>query len=82
LAINAKGGEILSPKQKNRTTTNFKVFFKKGVFNWYLKIFDLLWVFTKIGKTLLNTKRRISFRGVFLKSKEKHLKQGEKNFKS
>jgi hypothetical protein len=32
-----------------------------------------------IGKTLLNTKRRISFRGSFLfKSKEKHLKQGEK----
>jgi hypothetical protein len=26
LAINAKGGEILSPKQKDRTTTNFKIF--------------------------------------------------------
>jgi hypothetical protein len=26
----------------------------------------------------LNTKRRISFRGSFVKSKEKHLKQGEK----
>jgi hypothetical protein len=24
LAINAKGGEILSPKQKDRTTTKFK----------------------------------------------------------
>src|SRR5688572_20529963 len=43
--------------------------FKKGekvVFQkWYIK-------------TLLNTKRRISFRGSFVKSKEKHLKQGEK----
>jgi hypothetical protein len=29
-------------------------------------------------KTLLNTKRRISFRGIFVWSKEKHLKQGEK----
>jgi hypothetical protein len=36
-----------------------------------------------IGKTLLSTKRRISIQGEFcLKSKEKHLKQGEKNFKS
>jgi hypothetical protein len=24
LAINAKGGESISPKQKDRTTTNFK----------------------------------------------------------
>jgi hypothetical protein len=32
-----------------------------------------------ICKTLLNTKRRISIQGEFLfKSKEKHLKQGEK----
>jgi hypothetical protein len=29
-------------------------------------------------KTLLKAKRRISFRGSFVKSKEKHLKQGEK----
>jgi hypothetical protein len=35
-------------------------------------------IFKKIGKTLLNTKRRISLRGSFVKSKEKHLKQGEK----
>jgi hypothetical protein len=26
LAINAKGGESISPKQKDRTTTYFKVF--------------------------------------------------------
>jgi hypothetical protein len=30
-----------------------------------------------IFKTLLNTKRRISLRGSFVQSKEKHLKQGE-----
>jgi hypothetical protein len=29
-------------------------------------------------KTLLKTKSRISFSGSFVKSKEKHLKQGEK----
>jgi hypothetical protein len=60
LAINAKGGESISPKQKDHTTTNFKFFeikFSIGYefSNWYLKIFDLL----SIGKTLLNTKRRI-----------------------
>jgi hypothetical protein len=42
----------------------------------YLIFFQL--VFTKIGKTLLNTKRRIHPRGVLFKSKEKHLNQGEK----
>jgi hypothetical protein len=34
LAIHAKGGESISPKQKDRTTTNFKTL----VFNWYLVI--------------------------------------------
>jgi hypothetical protein len=45
LAINAKGGEILSPKQKDRTT-NFKNFrnedlfgyHKSLFFNWYIVI--------------------------------------------
>ena len=80
-----KGGEM-SPKQKDRTTTNFKNLVlsksiyqlvsycvqkgKKVVFQkWYIK-------------TLLNTKRWISFRGSFVLSKEKHLKQGEEIFKS
>jgi hypothetical protein len=41
LAIHAKGGESISPKQKDRTTTNFKnlVFqfvFKVVFSNWYL----------------------------------------------
>jgi hypothetical protein len=31
LAIYAKGRESMSPKQKDRTTTNFK----KSFFNWY-----------------------------------------------
>jgi hypothetical protein len=35
-------------------------------------------VSSKFCKTLLNTKRRISLRGVLFKSKERHLKQGEK----
>jgi hypothetical protein len=33
--------------------------FLKEFFNWYLNLFH-------IGKTLLNTKRRISFRGSFV----------------
>jgi hypothetical protein len=33
-AINAKGGESISPKQKDRTTTKFKKFRNKA-FNWY-----------------------------------------------
>jgi hypothetical protein len=47
----------------------YPIVFKRGekiVFQkWYIK-------------TLLNTKRWISFTGSFVKSKEKHLKQGEK----
>jgi hypothetical protein len=31
LVIHAKGGESISPKQKDRTTTNLKIL----VFNWY-----------------------------------------------
>ena len=35
LAIHAKGGESKSPKQKDRTTTNFKNFvFSKNFINW------------------------------------------------
>jgi hypothetical protein len=36
-AINAKRGESISPKQKDRTTTNFKVL-KRSFLNWYLMI--------------------------------------------
>jgi hypothetical protein len=48
LAIHAKGGENISPKQKDRTTTNFKKCLNavfqlvlKKFFNWYL-IFDII----------------------------------------
>ena len=71
LAIHAKGGESMSPKQKDRTTTLILTYDFQLVENligislcskggassifktWYLK-------------TLLNTKRRISFRGSFV----------------
>jgi hypothetical protein len=36
LAIHAKGGESISPKQKDRTTTPY---FKKSFSNWYLIVF-------------------------------------------
>jgi hypothetical protein len=52
--------------------------FKRGFFKLVSKIFNLL----SIGKTLLNTKRRISSRGVLLKSKEKAFETGGENFKS
>jgi hypothetical protein len=64
LAIHAKGGESISPKQKDRTPPNFKI-----------KIFKLISycvqkgekvVSSKNYKTLLNTKRRISLRGSFV----------------
>jgi hypothetical protein len=32
LAIHAKGGESMSPKQKDRTTTNFKILVFQRVF--------------------------------------------------
>jgi hypothetical protein len=81
LAINAKGEKVFSPKQKDCTTTNFKKF--KNFSNWYLNVFDLVQlIFTKIGKTLLNTKRRISFMGSFCLVKGKAFETGEENFKS
>jgi hypothetical protein len=40
LAIHAKGGESMSPKQKDCTTTNFKkLSFSKSIFNWYLSYY-------------------------------------------
>ena len=77
-----KREKVLSPKQKDRTTT-FRKFlidiFQIGmfIFNWY--IFESISIYFQLIsiKTLLKTKRRISFRGSFASSKEKHL-----NFKS
>jgi hypothetical protein len=40
LAIHAEGGESMSPKQKDRTTTNFKnLVFQRVFSNWYLIVF-------------------------------------------
>jgi hypothetical protein len=40
LAIHAKGGESMSPKQKDRTTTKIqKLSFSKNIFNWHLIVF-------------------------------------------
>jgi hypothetical protein len=74
LAINAKGGESMSPKQTDRTTTNFKILvfqlvLKKDFSNWYLicdEISNWYTLFKINIKTLLNTKRRISLRGSFV----------------
>jgi hypothetical protein len=68
LAIHAKGGESISPKQKDRTTTNFQKFelkkdFSIGDFSigiLFLIEFQIDTTSSKlISKTLLNTKRRI-----------------------
>jgi hypothetical protein len=71
LAINAKGGESISPKQNDRTTTFQKFLidiFQIGmsIFNWY--IFESISIYFQLIsiKTLLKTKRRISFRGSFV----------------
>jgi hypothetical protein len=73
LAIHAKGGESISRKQKDRTTTNFK----NEVFKLYLIVFKK-GRSSKIGKTLLNTKRSISLRGSFVLVKGKAFETGEK----
>jgi hypothetical protein len=70
LAIHAKGGESMSPKQKDRTTHPIS---KKLSIEYF---FQLVFYCVQKGeevafqkgyiKTLLNTKRRISFRGSFV----------------
>jgi hypothetical protein len=75
LAIHAKGGENISPKQKDCTTTNFQNFelrkdssignFSIGIL--FLIEFQIGTTSSKlISKTLLNTKRRILLRGSFV----------------
>jgi hypothetical protein len=82
LAIHAKGGESISPKQKCRTTTNFKILVSQFVFkvvfsNRYL-IIDII----SKWQTLLNTKRRIFIKGEFCLVKGKAFETGGENFKS
>jgi hypothetical protein len=71
----------MSPKQKDRTTTKFK--------NLSIEYFQLVSYCVQKGeknitskvyiKTLLNTKRRISFRGSFVKGEA--FETGGENFK-
>jgi hypothetical protein len=98
LAIYAKGGESMSPKQKDRTTTNLKILVFSIGTN-LRKSFSIGMIF-QIGISLCSKRGESSIfkinilkpswtlrgglyqGGVLFKSKEKHLKQGEKNFKS
>jgi hypothetical protein len=68
LAIHAKGGESISPKQKDRTTTNSQKFELRKDFSIGDFSIDILFLIEfqigsssskLISKTLLNTKRRI-----------------------
>jgi hypothetical protein len=75
LAINAKGGEFIGPKQKDRATTHFQIFknyfTKKGnYFNWYL--FHKRKEIISIAKTLLTAKGRTS-QGELLFSQRKNI---------
>jgi hypothetical protein len=81
-----KGEKILSPKQKDRTTTISKKIKMKDLiaihkclfFNWYSRQFQISIYF----KTLLKAKGRISFRGSFCLVKGKAFETGGRNFKS
>ena len=69
LAIHAKGGESMSPKQKDRTITNFKNLVFQSVFSIGILLCSKggeSSISKMYIKTLLNTKRRISFRGSFV----------------
>jgi hypothetical protein len=72
LAIHAKGGESISPKQKDRTTTNCELRKDFSIDDSSISIlllieFQIGTTLSKlISKTLLNTKRRILLRGSFV----------------
>jgi hypothetical protein len=80
LAIHAKGGEIISPKQKDRTTTNFHKFELKNDFSIgvVLEFQCSSTLSNLISKTLLITKRRILLMGSFCLVKGKAFETGEK----
>jgi hypothetical protein len=90
LAIHAKGGESISPKQKDRTTTNFQKFelikdFSIGDFSiniLFLIEFQIDTTLSKlISKTLL-TLREDLIEGEFCLVKGKAFETGGENFKS
>jgi hypothetical protein len=60
LAINAKGGEFIGPKQKDRTT----ILKFKNYFHWYM--FQKKEEIISIAKTLLTAKGRTSLGRVFI----------------
>jgi hypothetical protein len=69
LVINAKGGESISPKQKDRTTTFRKILidiFQIGMLIYIFKTSISMYFQLISIKTLLKAKRRISFRGSFV----------------
>jgi hypothetical protein len=67
LAIHAKGGESMSPKQKDRTTTtNFKNFVFQRIFSIGILLCSKGGESSISIKTLLNTTRRIPFKGSFV----------------
>jgi hypothetical protein len=83
-------GDKYSPKQKDRTTTNFKVY--KEVFNWYLLMKYLKedfsnWylkylVFFQLVKPSSTLRGDFHPGGVLCKSKEKAFETRGENFKS
>jgi hypothetical protein len=74
--IHAKGGESISPKQKDRTTTNFQNLKGLEMTNFSIDILFLIEFqigspYSKLtSKTLLNTKRRILLRGVLFSQRK------------
>jgi hypothetical protein len=75
LAIHAKGGESMSPKQKDRTHHQI---LKLSFSNWYLSMFKKGEYLQKFVKPSWTIRGEFYWGGVLFKSKEKHLKQGEK----
>jgi hypothetical protein len=81
LAINAKGEKVSSPKKKDRTTTNFKIF--KNFSNRYLNVFDhVQMVFTKKLVKPSWTLRGEFYSGGVLFSQRKSIQNRGENFKS
>jgi hypothetical protein len=78
LAIHAKGGESISPKQKDRTTTLILKDFFKLVSYCVKKGKKIAPSKNDILKPFWTLRGGIYWGGVLFKSKEKHLKQGEK----
>jgi hypothetical protein len=73
-----KGEKVLAQSKRTAPPPNFKMKFS----NWYLFVFSKgEKVSSKICKTLLNTKRRISLRGSFVQVKGKAFNTGGENFK-